>query len=434
MNIFGLEIGWARKSYSVSIDVLRRIDQEHYQISSGIAVNPDLAMQSPTVQAIVQAVSRRISTLPVQVLKKTVVNGRTRKEPQPDHPVAMLLAKPNDMNDRVQFWLDATSWLVRYGNYYAWLARGGTGPVRRLEPFHPGKVTIKRDLSQTFGATYTVTFANGEHGEFLPSQILHARGPSRDGFKGDSPVMDVREAIGLEIAAERFGASYFGGSATPGLVFQYAPGGQPFKTAEEEAQFVKDIQAVYANRGRFKSMLLPKGIELGDPITIDNDKAQFLGLRQLQRTIIAGAFGVPPHLVGDLSKGTFNNVEQQSLAFVSNVVQPYVTVFEAAMERSLLTDAERAEGICIRFNIDAALRADFKTRQEGLNIQRQAGVLSPNEWREHEGMNPREGGDSYLEGGSSGQAPTGKPPDEKPKPTDEPADDDDDDGDEDEQD
>ena len=424
MRILGLEIGWAQKSSSgsMSIDQLIRRWEEAYAISSGIALNPDLAMQSPTVRAIVQAIAFRISTLPVQVLRKTVAaNGRTTKTPLPDHPVAMLLAKPNDILNPSKYWVDATSWLVRYGNYYCWKGQGNTGPVRRLLPLHPSAVDVQQDQADPFRITYRVTFPGGRHDEFPPDKILHARGPARDGIKGDSPVMDVREAIGLEIAAEKFGAMFFGNGATPGLVLQTGAGSQGFKTDEERTKFRTSLEEVYGRRGRHRVFVLPKGIEVGQQIEINNDKAQFLATRQFQRTVISGAFGVPPHLVGDLSKGTFNNVEQQSLAFVSNVVQPYVTIFEQAMEQSLLTDEERAQGIIIRFNIDAALRADFKSRQEGLKIQREMGVINPNEWREHENMNPisdEDGGNTYWMKGPSGQgADPAAPEPTEPEPT-----------------
>jgi HK97 family phage portal protein len=262
----------------------------------------------------------------------------------------------------------------------------------------------------------------------MPAQIHHARGPARDGVCGDSPVMDVSEAIALEIAAEKFGASFFGNGAMPGLVFSHAPGSQGFKSDEERKKFADSIQEVYAKKGRHRALVLPKGIELGDPIAIDNDKAQFLATRQYQRTVIAGAFGVPPHLVGDLSKGTFNNVESQGIDFTVNVILPVVRIFEAAMNRDLLTDQERAQGIVIRFNIEGSIRGSFKERQEGLNIQRQAGVISANEWREREGMNPRtdEGGDAYYQQGPSGQTPTpsGTEPTEQPPAPAEPTEDD----------
>ena len=209
-------------------------------------------------------------------------------------------------------------------------------------------------------------------------------------MKGDSIPMDIREAIALELAAEKMGASMFGNNAQPGLIFEYETGSQGHKTGTERTAFLQDIQDSYSGRGRFKAMLLPKGIKLGsNVISVQNDKAQFLELRQYQRTVIAGAFGVPPHLVGDLTKGTYNNVEQQGIEFNTHVILPIVGVFERALERDLLTDADRSEGIVIRFNPNAVLRGDFKAQVDALAILRQNGAVDPNEMREYLGMNPR---------------------------------------------
>ena len=362
-------------------------------------------MASPTIAALTAAISRRIATLPIKVLQKIVSDGRTRKEELPSHPVTKLLSNPNTWQDRVTFWLDAASWLVRYGNAYFFKSRGQTGPIRQLIPLPPSAVAPEQDPASLL-VSYRVSQANGTQQIYDPSQILHARSTARNGLVGDFPILDIREAVALEIAAERMGASVFGNGALPMMVFNYAQGSQGFKTDEERNRFIEEFQSVYAKRGRFKALLLPKGIEVGPPVAVDNEKAQFLATRQYQRTVIAGAFGVPPHLVGDLSSGTFNNVEQQSLDFIINVVLPYVRIFEAALERALLTDEDRRSGVIIRFNIDAALRGDFKTRQEGLNIQRQAGVISPNDWREAENMNPiseDDGGETYWQQGPSGQ-------------------------------
>jgi len=193
-----------------------------------------------------------------------------------------------------------------------------------------------------------------------------------------------------------------------------------FPTDAERWAFLDAFHARYSQQGRFKAIFPPKGVKLGTPIAIENDKAQFLQLRQLQRTIIAGAFGVPPHLVGDLSKGTFNNVEHQGIEFKTNVILPLTRIFEAAMERDLLTQEDRGAGIIIRFNPDGDLRGDFLSRQQGLNVQRNAGVISANDWREHEGMNPiseEDGGDEYWRQGQSGQsAETGDPPADTEEP------------------
>jgi HK97 family phage portal protein len=304
----------------------------------------------------------------------------------------------------VSYWLDATSWLVRHGNHYAYLQRGSTGPIRRLIPLPAGRVQPRQ--SEDFTATYHVQQAAGEAREYTASQIHHARGAARDGFLGDSPISDVREAIALEIAAERFGASFFGNGALPGIVFGYKDGFTGFATAEEREQFVADFQRKYGAGKRFRSLLLPKGLGIEQTLAVENDKAQFLETRKYQRTVIAGALGIPPHLVGDLERATFNNVEQQSIDLVTNAVLPVVRIFEASMERDLLTPEDRRSGVVIRFNLDGALRGDFATRQAGLKIQREAGVISPNDWRETENMNPisaDDGGDTYWQEGPSGQ-------------------------------
>lgn len=405
MRLFGLNISLARKAEAISLDTLiRRLEAVH-QTAAAVQVTPDNAMESPTVHAIVTAVSRRIASLPVHVLQKTMQDGRERKEPLPNHPVARLLNRPNDWESRVSYWLDAASWLVRYGNYYAFKARGQTGPIRRLVPLHPGRVTVKQqdDLS----LAYEVISEGGQQNLYRAEQIHHARGPARNGFKGDSPITDVREAIALEIAAERMGASVFGNGAMPGLVFKFMEGSQGFRTEEERKKFVEEFEAAYGRRGRFRALLMPKGIELGQQLTVENEKAQFLETRKLQRSVIAGAFGIPPHMVGDLERATFSNIEEQSLEFVQQVILPYARIFEAAMEGDLLSDADRRGGIVIRFNLDAALRGDFKSRQEGLKIQREAGVISPNDWRERENMNPisvADGGEEFWRQGPSGQS------------------------------
>lgn len=429
MKLFGFEITRSRKSAGISINTLISRLEAIYATASGISVTPENAMQSPTVAAIVNGIARRISTLPVQVLQKGMSDGREFKEVLPNHPVARLLREPNFHQDRVTFWLDAASWLVRYGNFYALKARGETGPIRFLQPYNPGHVKLEQD-TQTLILTYRVNMADGSQREYPASDMMHARGPSRDGIVGDSPVMDVREAIALELAAERMGAAVFGNSAAPSVIFNYAQGFQGHKTEEERQKFIEDYQAAYSGSRMHRAMILPKGLEISQALGIDNEKAQFLATRQYQRTVIAGAFGVPPHLVGDLSSGKFNNVEQQSLDFILNVVLPNARIFEAAMERSLLTVQDRRNGVIIRFNLDAALRADFKTQQEGLNIQRQAGVINANEWRERIGLNPigeEDGGEEYWRKGPSGQSaepPGGAPAADNPDPAADPSGDD----------
>lgn len=402
-------------------DILQRLVAAREGLLDGF-VTPRNCMQSPTVHAIVTAISRRISVSPVHVYRKTMKAGREAKERLPNHPVAKLLQKPNPWQTRTSYWLDAASTFARWGNFVAWKGRGQTGPIRKLVPFDPGAISVEQN--ENLDVEYRVSMTGGVQRVFSIDELHHSRGPARDFIWGDSPVRDVQVAITLEILAEKFGATMFQNGAVPLMVFKYMQGTQGFKDKESEKLFIDTFQAMFGGNRRHRAMLLPKGIEAGDPVKIENDKAQFLETRKYQRTVIAGAWGVPPHLVGDLERATFNNVEQQDSDFTLNVIMPVAQAFESAMERDLLTDEDRAGGVAIRFNLDAILRADFKSRQEGLQIQRQNGAISPNEWREVEGRNPigdGDGGDDYIRPANMVVAGSEEdvPPDPVPEPPEE---------------
>jgi HK97 family phage portal protein len=413
MKIFGWNIGRAEEKTVGVGDVLARIIAA--QRGMGAAVTPENCMRSPTVHAIVTAISRRLSVTPVHVYKTATKNGRQTKEQDRKHPVARLLQYPNDWQTRHNYWADAASCFVRYGRFYAYKGRGMTGPIRHLIPLHANAVTPKQD--DQYRVVYDVREQGGNVRELTGAQLHHVRGAARDFLSGDSPVEDVKQAIALEIAAEEFGSTFFSNGALPLMILRHIQGSKGFQTLEQEKQFVDDFQKAFSGNSRHRAMLLPKGIETGDPLKVENDKAQFLETRKYQRTVIAGAFGVPPHLVGDLERATFNNVEQQDQDFTLNVVMPVAQAFEAAMERDLLTDDDWAAGTIIRFNLDSILRADFKSRQEGLQMQRLNGIISADEWREVEGKNPLDGdngGDEYWR--PANMAVAGEPVEVEPAP------------------
>lgn len=396
-----------RQKKDASFETVLRLLAAEMGISG--SVTPDTCMSSPTVHAIVTAISRRLASTPVHVYETGTRNKRETKEKLPNHPVAQLLRQPNEWQSRFDYWQDAASTYVRHGKFIAKIGRGSTGPIRRLYPIKPSGVEIKQDRE-----TLAVSFRYGTE-EWAFDKVHFVRGPSRDFVSGDSPVNDVATTIGLEIAAEKYGEAFFANGAVPLIMFQYAQGFKGFKTPEDEDQFVATFQNAFRGDKRHRAFMLPMGIEAKDPVKVENDKAQFLQTRQLQRTIIAGAFGVPPYHVGDLASGKYDNIEQQSGDFTLNVIMPVVQSFEAAMERDFFTAADRNSGLKIRFNLDSELRASFMERQQGLAIQLQNSVIVPNDWREREGYPPRTdpGGEEFQQSvqtqsakpASSSQAP-----------------------------
>lgn len=423
MKFLGLEISRAKaveapaalvEQKSQFEDVLQRLIALNR--GSVAEVTPETCMRSPTVQAIVTAISNRLEVTPIHVYRRKTVNGRETKEKLENHPVAKLLKYPNSYQSRANFWGDAASTFVRHGNFYAHKFQGTTGPIRELNPRHPNCVSVVQDQT-SFALRYRVTLQGGQQ-EYPASRMLHVRGTAKDYVTGDSPVKEAADAIAMEIAAQQFSLSFFDNGALPLMIFKYMANVGATKDAEAEKRFIADFQAQFGGKNRHRGMLLPKGIEAGTPIEIANDKAQMIESRRYQRTVIAGAFGVPPQYVGDLERATFNNAEQQTIQFTTDVINPVVQKFEAALERDLLTEDDWRDGVVIRFNLDSILRADFKSRQEGLRIQRDAGVISANEWREIEGRNPipnGKGGDDFMRPANMQVA--GEPPPEQQQST-----------------
>ena len=376
-----------------SLDAVLRTLQSMNKVVSGVSVSPENCMQSPTVHAIVTAVQNRLSISPVHVLQRGESNGRATKEPLPNHPVARLLRNPNGWQTPEEFFGDSASTLLRHGKFFAFKGRGQTGPIRELLPMDTGQTEILKDSD-----TWRISFRYQGTQEYQQSKVMYARLGARNFYDGDSPVMDVRESIGLEIAAERFGSAFFGNGAMPFVYFNLMQGFQDFRTDGDRTKFLDAVKEGFGGDKKFNTMLLPKGMEMNS-LKIENDKAQFIETRKFIRTVIAGAFGVPPHLVGDLERATFNNVEQQDTDFVINVVMPIAKRLEAAMERDLLTEDDRRSGVIIRFNLDSVQRADIKTRSEALKIEREMGIINANEWREQTNRNPisdEDGGEDYI--------------------------------------
>lgn len=376
-----------------------------YQTVSGISITPENCMKSPTVHAIVTGVQNRLAISPLEVQQQTMSNGRRATEPLPNHPVAQLLRKPNNWQTTDDYVADAASSLLRHGRFFAYKGRGQTGPIQFLDPLEAGEVDIETEMGSR---AHTFRYKGTQI--YMPNQVHYARLGARDYLRGDSPVMDVAESIALEVAAEKFGASFFGNGALPLIYFQLMEGFSDFQTEEEKVNFLTGVKEAFGGNKKFSTMMLPKGMDM-KTVSVENDKAQFIETRRFIRTVIAGAFGVPPHLVGDLERATFNNVEQQDVDFVINVVLPIARRLEAAMERDLLTPSDRNSGVIIRFNLDAVQRADIKTRNESLRLAREWGAINVNEWREQLGLNPiseADGGEEYIR--PMNMAPAGEQP------------------------
>ena len=364
-------------------------------VASGENVTPANAMRCSTVQAIVRALTNSIGSFPLGVFKELKDDdGKVTLEPLPSHSVMTLLRAPNKRHTQTQYFRRCMTHVALWGNHISIKGQGGTGPIRFLRPVHPDSVTVKPGQDE-LEPIYRIQLAGGER-DFPANKILHITGGiSVDGVMGLSPVDDAAEAIGLCLAAERLLAELYSNGAIPAFLLT----GGKFTSKEQYEVWIKSFEKTYGKGGdRGGVAMLPEGMDAKE-LTFKPMDAQLLEARKFQRTEIASVWGVPPHKLADLERATFSNIEHQGVEFSQDVMLPYVRLFEQAMERDLLTISDRRQGVVIRFDLDAAVRAAFKERVEGYTKLHSVGAMSPNEIRAREGMNPRDdpAGDAYAE-------------------------------------
>lgn len=360
--------------------------------ASAVAVNPNNAMRAPTVYAIVNVISSKVAMLPLMVFQDQSTPTRRRRVPLPQDNVSRLLTfRPNRWQTAFDYKSLMVKNLLLWGNHYAEIGRASNQRITGLEPLDPGMVSVERLGNRRLA--YHVTREDGTSAVLPQSQVHHVRGLVNDGAMGVSPIEQVRDAIALEIAAEQFGSTVFGSGAIPnGIITRKGK----FKDEEAASRFKRSWNAAF--RKKRGTAVLEEGWEF-KPVQMNNEESQFLETRKHQRNVIAGALGVPPHLVGDLERATFSNIEHQALEFVSFTLAPYLEAIEAAIARDLLPTNDVSRGLSVEFDTHRLLRGDTKSRAEAMKILREWGIINANEWRAMEGLDAREddGGDDYLQ-------------------------------------
>ena len=357
---------------------------------TGLYVNEESAMRTSAVYACVRVLAETVASLPLPFYKR-LPRG---KEKAIYHPLYSLLHDvPNREMTSFSFRETMMTHLLLWGNAYGLINYKGKHPAD-LWPLHPSRVYVERDLI-TKELVYKYSDENGTY-EYQANQILHIPGLSYNGITGLSPIGLARESIGLAQATEEFGSRFFLNGARPGGILEH-PG-----IVKDPEKLRKSWEEVYKGvRNAHKVAVLEEGMvykEIGIP---PND-AQFLETRKFQLNEICRIFRVPQHLVGDLERATFSNIENQSIDFVVHTIRPWLIRWEQAIQRCLLSEGERAVYFA-KFTVDGLLRGDFKTRMDGYAVGRQNGWYSANDIREFEDLNPipeEMGGDLYLVNGN----------------------------------
>ena len=367
--------------------------------SSGKAVTERSAMQMTAVYSCVRILSEAVAGLPLHFYRYTDDGG---KEKAIDHPLYRRLHdEPNPEMTSFIFRETLMTHLLLWGNAYAQIIRNGKNEVIALYPLMPNKMDVSRDKSGQLYYTY-VTQPEEAHtmkGTVVylrPSEVLHIPGLGFDGLVGYSPIAMAKNAIGMAVACEEYGAKFFANGAAPGGVLEH-PG-----TIKDPQRVRESWQSTFGGSGNSnKVAVLEEGMKY-TPIGISPEQAQFLETRKFQINEIARIFRVPPHMVGDLEKSSFSNIEQQSLEFVKYTLDPWIVRWEQSIRRALLSSEEKQKYF-VKFNLEGLLRGDYQSRMNGYAIGRQNGWMSANDIRELENQDripAEEGGDLYLVNGN----------------------------------
>ena len=367
--------------------------------TSGKAVTERSAMQMTAVYSCVRILAEAIAGLPLHLYTYKEDGG---KEKAIRHPLYLLLHdEPNPEMSSFVFRETLMTHLLLWGNAYAQVIRNGKGEVVALYPLMPNRMTVDRDSSGQLFYSYQMSCTDAptmKTGTVIlkPSDVLHIPGLGFDGLVGYSPIAMAKNAIGLAIATEEYGAKFFANGATPGGLLEY-PGTvkDPDRVRESWNRGFSGSQ----NAG--KVAILEEGMKY-TPISIAPEQAQFLETRKFQINEIARIFRVPPHMVGDLEKSSFSNIEQQSLEFVKYTLDPWVVRWEQSLSRALFTQEEKKRYF-FKFNVEGLLRGDYQSRMNGYATARQNGWMSANDIRELENLDripAEDGGDLYLINGN----------------------------------
>ncbi len=361
-----------------------------YDTTSGEAVTPETAMQVTAVYACVQKLSKIIASLPLQLLRVEQQGGQAQTSKALNNPLYSILH--DRWNPRMSSFCARQMMMAQvllHGNAAAEVQYNDRGSVMAIWPFSNSAVRYAPQADGT--VRYFVRVKQGGEREIPAERVLHLRGLALDGAMGLSPIQACRETLGEAISTDKYSQKYYKNNARPGGVIEYDG---HWESADAERKFAEAWQRMHGGENLHKTAILPRGMKY-EPFTISHEDAQFLETRKFNRQQIAAIFDLPPHFIGDLERATFSNIEQQSLEFVIYNLTPWLANLEQEYREKFLTTPTQRK-MDIKHNVDGLLRGDAKSRWEAHQIAYMIGAKSPNEIREQENWNPREGGDRFV--------------------------------------
>jgi HK97 family phage portal protein len=357
---------------------------------SGSAVTPERAIRNATVYACIRILAEGISSLSLDMYRKLPSGGSEKFSAHPLNDV--LKYEPNPYQTGAQFWDYMVRSCCTRGGAYAEIRSGTRGAVDQLIPLHPDFVQTEMLNSLKLRYQYHDPIT-GEKRAILQQDMLYIPMFSLDGITPTSPITVHRETIGLALEATEYGKQFYDNKAMPGGIIERTA---EWKSKEDQKNFKEQFQEAFSGVNRHKTAVLPYGVTY-KPLSISNEDAQYLETRRFQRNEICAIYGVPAHLVGDLERATFSNIEHQDISFVKHTIRPWLVRIEQAIRRSLIIAPNL---YFAEFNANSLLRGDAQSRSEFYAKALGSGGHTPfmkvNEVRSLENLNPVEGGDELI--------------------------------------
>ena len=355
---------------------------------AGVAVNEYNIQNVSAVWAAVGLISDDVASLPLMLYKRGANGGKTTFE---THPLYRLLHdEPNPEMSSMVFRRTMMAHCLIWQNAYAEIERDNVGRPLYLWPLSPDNVRVERDSRRS--VTYIVSNPNGGESIIPAADMIHLVGRSHDGTVGSSIVDRAKESIGLAIAAEQFGATFFGNGATFGGVISFK-GPKPTEMSDEN--YRQQLEARHQGVKRAHKLLALYNDAAYTETGVEPDSAQFLETRTFQIREVARWFKIPPHKLADLADATFSNVEQMNTEYYTSAIRPWLVLWEQELTRKLVAKLERSQQF-IEHSIEGFLRGDTAARSAFYTALFNIGALTINEVRGYENLNPLAGGDESF--------------------------------------
>ncbi|HRS36808.1 MAG TPA: phage portal protein [Thermoanaerobaculia bacterium] len=373
---------------------------------AGVDVSEESALTFSAVYGCVRILAESAASLPLKVYRRAGARGKATAR---QHWAWSLLHDAPNPEMTAVVWRElGMVHVLTWGNAYSRIEWAGNGAARALWPIHPSRVTVKRSAA---GAVFyevrpdPATDPPGGHPAILePADMLHVPALGWNGLVGLSPVRLAREAVGLGQAAEAFGSGFFGNGARPGGVLSVNQALDPKARAKIAEAWEAAHQGV-ERAGRVAVLGLGASFTA---TTIPPEDAQFLETRRFQVSEVARIFRVPPHMLADLERATFSNIEHLGLEFVMHSLRPWLVRWEQEINRKLFGTSGTA-GLYGEHAVDGLLRGDQASRFNAYAVGRQWGWLSADDVRELENLPPLAdgAGSAYLQ--PLNMVPVGEP-------------------------